>query len=49
MRRLTAYAVAVSKGERPVAPKMPGHNLRVLGETTDAMREALENRKYVES
>ncbi|WP_162026827.1 MULTISPECIES: two-component system sensor histidine kinase CreC [unclassified Lentimonas] len=49
LRRLTAYAAAVSKGERPEAPKMPGYNLRILGETTEAMREALENRKYVES
>ncbi len=49
LRRLTAYAAAVSQGERPAAPKMPGYNLRVLGETTEAMREALENRKYVES
>ena len=49
LRRLTAYAAAVAKGERPEAPKMPGYNLRILGETTEAMREALENRKYVES
>ena len=49
LRRLTEYAAAVSQGERPVAPKMPGYNLRVLSETTEAMREALENRKYVES
>ncbi|MGB0743423.1 MAG: ATP-binding protein, partial [Opitutales bacterium] len=40
---------AVSKGERPTAPVMPGRHLRILGETTEAMREALENRKYVES
>ncbi len=46
---LTDYAAAVAKGERPPAPKLPGHHLRVLGETTEAMREALENRKYVES
>ncbi len=49
LRRLTAYAAAVSKGERPQAPVMPGRHLRILGETTEAMREALENRKYVES
>lgn len=49
LRRLTAYAAAVSKGERPPAPVMPGRHLRILGETTEAMREALENRKYVES
>ncbi len=49
LRRLTDYAAAVSKGVRPVAPVMPGYHLRVLGETTEAMREALEGRKYVES
>ncbi len=49
LRRLTDYAAAVSRGERPTAPVMPGHHLRVLGETTEAMRDALENRKYVES
>ncbi|MGZ0656936.1 two-component system sensor histidine kinase CreC [Coraliomargarita sp. W4R53] len=49
LRRLTDYAAAVAKGERPVAPQMPGRHLRILGETTEAMREALENRKYVES
>lgn len=49
LRQLTNYAAAVSRGERPVAPVMPGYHLRILGETTEAMREALENRKYVES
>ncbi|MEN8734154.1 MAG: histidine kinase dimerization/phospho-acceptor domain-containing protein [Lentimonas sp.] len=49
LRRLTAYAAAVSKVERPTAPVMPGYHLRILGETTESMREALENRKYVES
>ncbi|HBR94613.1 MAG TPA: two-component system sensor histidine kinase CreC [Opitutae bacterium] len=49
LRRLTAYAAAVSRGERPPAPVMPGRHLRILGESTEAMREALENRKYVES
>lgn len=46
---LTDYAAAVAKGERPAAPQLPGYHLRKLGETTEAMREALENRKYVES
>ncbi len=49
LRQLTAYAAAVSAGERVEAPKMPGYHLRILGETTEAMREALENKKYVES
>lgn len=49
LRRLTDYAAAVSHGERPSPPQMPGKHLRILAETTEAMREALENRKYVES
>ncbi len=49
LRTLTEYAAAVSRGERPPAPVMPGYHLRILGETTEAMREALENRKYVET
>lgn len=49
LRRLTAYAAAVSRGERPPAPVMPGRHLRILGETTETMRGVLENRKYVES
>lgn len=49
LRRLTEYAAAVANGERPPAPVMPGRHLRILGETTEAMREALEDRKYVES
>ena len=49
LRRLTDYAAAVAQGERPPAPQMPGKHLRILAETTEAMREALENRKYVES
>jgi two-component system sensor histidine kinase CreC len=49
LRQLTDYAAAVAQGARPSAPQMPGRHLRILGETTEAMREALENRKYVES
>lgn len=49
LRQLTDYAAAVAQGARPSAPRMPGRHLRILGETTEAMREALENRKYVES
>ncbi|MGJ8654685.1 MAG: two-component system sensor histidine kinase CreC [Opitutaceae bacterium] len=49
LRQLTDYAAAVSKGERPKAPVMPGYHLRILGESTEAMRVALEDRKYVES
>ncbi|MEO0509016.1 MAG: two-component system sensor histidine kinase CreC [Verrucomicrobiota bacterium] len=49
LKRLTNYAAAVARGEKPAAPIMPGRHLRILGETTEAMRDALENRKYVES
>ncbi len=49
LSNLTDYAAAVVKGQRPPAPKLPGYHLRILGETTEAMRQALENRKYVES
>ena len=49
LKRLTQYAAAVARGERPKAPVMPGYHLRLLGETTEAMRDALEDRKYVES
>ncbi|MEM1223930.1 MAG: two-component system sensor histidine kinase CreC [Verrucomicrobiota bacterium] len=49
LRKLTDYAAAVSRGERPPSPKLPGYHLRLLGKTTETMRNALENRKYVES
>ncbi len=46
---LTEYAAAVAAGDRPTPLKLPGHHMRVLSETTEAMRVALEDRKYVES
>lgn len=45
---LKAYALAVSRGERPKPPRPPGRHLRVLAEAVDRMRDALEGRKYVE-
>ncbi|MGC1479084.1 MAG: two-component system sensor histidine kinase CreC [Chthoniobacterales bacterium] len=45
--RLTTYAEAVTRGERPTAPKLPGRHLRVLSESVERMREALEDRNYV--
>ena len=49
LQRLTEYAAAVARGEHPQVPVLPGRHLRILGETTDAMRQALEDRTYVES
>lgn len=49
LRRLTEYAAGVSDGKRSKLPDLPGYHLRVLGETTENMREALEDRQYVES
>ncbi len=47
LARLTRHAEAVTRGERPPPPKMPGQHLRVLGESIDRMRTALEDRDYV--
>jgi two-component system sensor histidine kinase CreC len=46
---LTRHALAVSHGQRPVPPRMPGHHLKTLGRAFEDMREALEGREYVES
>jgi two-component system sensor histidine kinase CreC len=47
--RLTRYAEAVSRGERPSPLRMPGRQLRVLGDSLERMRDALEDRNYVAS
>jgi two-component system sensor histidine kinase CreC len=47
--QLTRYAEAVTRGERPVPPVMPGHQLRVLADSVERMRDALEDRNYVQS
>jgi two-component system, OmpR family, sensor histidine kinase CreC len=49
LAQLTQHAIAISKGERPVPLRMPGRHLRVLGESLEQMRDALEGRKYVQS
>jgi len=49
LRKLTDYASAMARGERPVLPKLPGHQLKTLGRTIDSMRNALDGRRYVES
>jgi two-component system sensor histidine kinase CreC len=47
--KLTQYASAIARGERPRPPRLPGRHLRFLGESLEKMRDALEGRKYVES
>jgi two-component system, OmpR family, sensor histidine kinase CreC len=49
LARLTQHAMAISKGERPAPLRLPGRHLRVLGESLEQMRDALEGRKYVQS
>lgn len=49
LARLTRYAEAVTRGEHPPPPKMPGRQLRILGESLERMRDALEDRNYVAS
>jgi two-component system sensor histidine kinase CreC len=47
--RLTQYAKSVSRGERVPPPAMPGRHLRVLADSLERMRDALEDRNYVQS
>ncbi len=47
LARLTRHAEDVTRGARPVPPRMPGRHLRVLGESVERMRDALEDRDYV--
>lgn len=49
LAQLTAHAIAISQGERPAPLQLPGRHLRVLGESLEQMRDALEGRKYVQS
>jgi two-component system, OmpR family, sensor histidine kinase CreC len=49
IRRLTDYANAVRHGQRAPFPKLFGPDIRSLGRALEEMRDALENRKYVES
>jgi two-component system sensor histidine kinase CreC len=49
LAQLTHHAIAISKGERPAPLRLPGRHLRVLGESLEQMRDALEGRKYVQS
>jgi len=49
LERITRHAEAISRGERPPPPRLPGRHLQVLGQSLEDMRDALEDRKYVES
>jgi two-component system sensor histidine kinase CreC len=47
--RLTRHAEAVTRGERPPPLRLPGRQLRVLEKSLERMRDALEDRNYVQS
>ena len=49
IRRLTAYANAVARGERAVPPRGGSGEAATLGRAFEEMRDALENRAYVEN
>lgn len=48
IRRLTRFADAVTAGERPAVPRLPGHELTRLAAALDTMRTRLEGKDYVE-
>lgn len=49
IRRLTAYAHAVARGERAVPPQGGSPEAATLARAFEGMRDALENRAYVEN
>jgi two-component system sensor histidine kinase CreC len=49
IRRLTEYAHAVARGERAVPPQGGSPEAATLGRAFEGMRDALENRAYVEN
>jgi len=49
LEHLTRHALAVTRGERPPPPHMPGHQMKTLASALENMRDALEGREYVES
>lgn len=49
LAQLTRHAESVSRGERAPPPRMPGRHLRVLAASLERMRDALEDRNYVQS
>ncbi|MES2997533.1 MAG: two-component system sensor histidine kinase CreC [Verrucomicrobiota bacterium] len=47
--RITGYARAIERGERPARPKIGiGREVNTLANALESMRDALENRRYVE-
>jgi two-component system, OmpR family, sensor histidine kinase CreC len=48
IRRLTRFADAVTAGERPAVPALPGNELTQLAGALDTMRTRLEGKAYVE-
>jgi two-component system sensor histidine kinase CreC len=48
IRRLTRFADAVTAGERPAVPALPGNELTQLADALDTMRTRLEGKAYVE-
>ncbi len=48
IRRLTRYADAVTAGQRPAVPVLPGNELTQLATALDTMRTRLEGKAYVE-
>lgn len=47
--KITEYARAIERGERPAKPKIGiGREVNTLAHALDSMRDALEDRKYVE-
>lgn len=47
--RITEYARAIERGERPARPKIGiGREVNSLARALESMRDSLENRKYVE-
>lgn len=48
IRRLTDYARAITRGERPPVPKLHGAEMKTLGDAFEKMRDSLENRESVE-
>jgi two-component system sensor histidine kinase CreC len=49
IRRLTDYARAVAQGERIAPPRLGPPEVATLGRAFEEMRDALEDRRYVES
>ncbi|MBX7208359.1 MAG: two-component system sensor histidine kinase CreC [Verrucomicrobiaceae bacterium] len=49
VERLTEYARAITRGERPAVPRLPGSDLKTLGSAFEKMRDELQGREYVEN